>query len=165
MELCLATRPVLRLAGCLLLLAAMPAAGGEPGVIDIVPDQASVVMLGEMPKSVILGNPAIADVVIENGRLLIITGKAPGETNLIVLNAEGRELASHVLRVGGHASRFVAIYRGAKRQTLYCSPLCESALSSGDHADHVAASAAAIARKIEIVRRAAGMAASAAEKP
>ncbi len=141
----------------LLALSMTAAAPGnaQATAFDIAVDEARVIRLERSPKSVIVGNPSIADVTLENGRVLVVTGKAAGETNLIVLDAEGQEIAARTLRVGAASGSIVTLYNGRKRETLYCAPLCESIFSPGDDADHAAARAGATAKKLDAGRRAA----------
>ncbi len=138
-----------------LSVSAASPADSEATQFDIAVDEAKVIHLDQPPRSVIIGNPSIADVTLENGRILIVTGKAAGETNLIALDAEGREIAARIIRVGVNSGGIVTVYNGRKRETLYCAPLCESIFSAGDDADHAAARAAATARKLDAGRRAA----------
>jgi hypothetical protein len=49
--------------------------------------------------TVIVGNDGVADATLGGGGTIILTGKAIGATNLIVLDASGRELLSSALNV------------------------------------------------------------------
>lgn len=49
--------------------------------------------------TVVVGNNGVAEVTLGGGGTLILTGKNLGTTNLIVMNAEGRELLASPLRV------------------------------------------------------------------
>jgi hypothetical protein len=49
--------------------------------------------------TVIVGNDGVADATLGGGGTIILTGKAIGATNLIVLDATGRELLSSALNV------------------------------------------------------------------
>jgi Flp pilus assembly secretin CpaC len=75
--------------------------------------------------TVIVGNPAIADVNLINGRSLIITGHRVGQTSIMVLDSGGRELLHQTLAVGAADSGQVAIQRGGEATDYSCSPRCE----------------------------------------
>lgn len=50
----------------------------------------SQVLQFRMMSYVAIGNPAVADVVVKSGNELLLNGKAPGETNLLVWDKNGR---------------------------------------------------------------------------
>jgi hypothetical protein len=104
----------------------------ELHLVDIVIDQAKLVRLQKDASQVIVGNPAIADVTAQSARLLVITGKSYGTTNLIALDKDGRELFSTRLAVREGKSRKVTLYNGTVRQTYHCAPDCQRTLSIGD---------------------------------
>ena len=82
-----------------------------------------------------VGNPSIADVAIQNGKTLVVTGKSFGETNLIVMDADGKVFVNRRLIVQEPRSGFVTVYRGNARQTLHCAPYCTPPLVIGDAPD------------------------------
>ena len=67
-------------------LMAAPAAQAEDLVV--VYDQSQLLRLPRRAAEIIIGNPAIADVSIQTGDLLVVTGKTFGVTNIIALDAE-----------------------------------------------------------------------------
>jgi hypothetical protein len=124
----------LALAGLITLAAAMPAAAQNAKGPDIVVtiDQASLIRIDRPAAEIIVGNPSIADVAVQSGKVLIATGKSFGETNLIVLDADGKAVVSRRLIVQEPRTGFVTLYRGAARQTLHCAPYCTPPLVIGD---------------------------------
>ncbi len=118
--------------------------------LDLTLDEASVVRLDADAATVIVGNPVIADVIVENGRLLILTAKSLGQTNLIVLDKAGAGIASHVLRVDAGGSRFVSLFQNGRRETFLCAPMCESVASPGDDPETFKAATGAAREKIEL---------------
>jgi hypothetical protein len=61
---------------------------GEP--IEILPGSAKLLPLEKRPKTVIVGDPNLIDVAVENDRLAVLTAKHNlGQTNIIVLNEDG----------------------------------------------------------------------------
>jgi hypothetical protein len=130
-------KPSLIIAGLLLLSAAEPVLAQNAKGPDIVVmiDQASLVRLERPAAEIIVGNPSIADVAVQSGKVLIATGKSFGETNLIVLDAEGKVVVSRRLIVQEPRTGFVTLYRGPARQTLHCAPYCTPPLVIGDAPD------------------------------
>ncbi|MDX2265213.1 MAG: pilus assembly protein N-terminal domain-containing protein [Hyphomicrobiales bacterium] len=137
---------MLRLIAAWLLLTPGVAVALEPAV-DVPMDEARVLRLGADAGTVIVGNPAVADVTVEGRRVIIVTAKSPGRTNLIVLSADGEQIASTELRVGASGSSHVSVFEGGRRRTLFCAPVCEPAASIGDDAKTFDAAAGAIARR------------------
>ena len=58
---------------------------GAPESVVVLVDQAKVVRLPEKAQTVIVGNPAIADVAVQRNGVMVVTGKSFGVTNLIEL--------------------------------------------------------------------------------
>ena len=81
-----------RIALGLLLLAALmlprPAAAAD--TLSITLDQATIMKLPEKVSTIVVGNPLIADVAVQSGGLVVVTGKGYGSTNLIALDRTGR---------------------------------------------------------------------------
>lgn len=75
--------------------------------------------------TVVVGNPAIADVNLVNGRSLLITGHAVGQTSIMVLDSSGRETFHQTIVVGAADAGQVSVQRGADVTDYSCSPRCE----------------------------------------
>lgn len=87
---------------CLSLLAApMTALAAE--VLEVPLGGAATLPLRGAARSVVVGNPAIADVTVDGARTVSVFGKAPGGTTLAVLDAGGGVLAERrvVVLAGG----------------------------------------------------------------
>ena len=95
-------------------------------------DQAKLIRLDKPGAEIIIGNPSIADVSVQSSRLLVITGKSAGLTNMIVLDGNGRLTLSKKIFVAADTKRLVTLNKGAARQTYSCSPSCGPALVPGD---------------------------------
>lgn len=74
--------PILLLAGVHLAVAGAMADG-----LNVDWRQAKVVRLAKPASSIIVGDPTVVDVTLDDPRTLIVFGKTPGETNMIVLTA------------------------------------------------------------------------------
>ena len=60
--------------------------------LDITLDQATLMKLPDKVATIVVGNPMIADVAVQSGGLVVVTGKGFGSTNLIVLDRAGAVL-------------------------------------------------------------------------
>lgn len=125
-----------------LLLVATLAAGGTASAnaadqsINVLIDQASLLKLDRPAAEIVVGNPSIADVSVQSGKVLVLTGKSFGETNLIVLDADGKTIISKQLVVSEPRTGFVTVYRGTAQQTVHCAPYCTPQLVIGDNPDY-----------------------------
>jgi Flp pilus assembly secretin CpaC len=81
---------------------------------------------------VVVGNPLIADVSIQPGGQLVVTGKGYGVTNLIALDRSGRVLLEKTVEVQGPKEDVVVVYRGVERESYSCTPNCEKRITLGD---------------------------------
>ena len=86
--------------------------------------------------SVVLGNPKIADVVVHDDRLLFVTGKSFGTTNLLVFDKEKRQIFSSEITVIADEANLVTVNRSGSNYTYDCAPDCRPTLNVGDEAGH-----------------------------
>ena len=119
------------------LAAALVCASMPPGLaagrdIEVLIDQAMMLRLERPAAEIVVGNPSIADVSVQSGDTLVLTGKSFGETNLIVMDTHGELLVNRRVVVQEPDGGFVTVFRGVKRETLHCSPNCETQLVIGD---------------------------------
>lgn len=129
-------------AACLvvtLLTAQGAAATDAPGSAEpmthgmtLTMDQARIVRMPARVATLVIGNPLIADATVQNGGMMILTGKGIGSTNLIALDARGEQLMSMQIRVRPQNDAVVQVYRGVERETYSCTPTCERTLAIGD---------------------------------
>lgn len=136
-----------------LVLAAGLAYGSvQPGFaagrdIEVLIDQATMLRLERPAAEIVVGNPSIADVSVQSGDTLILTGKSFGETNLMVIDTQGKLIANRRVVVQEPDGGFVTVRRGIKRETLHCSPNCETPLVIGDYSTYFEDLAKAIRTK------------------
>jgi len=123
--------------------------------VEVIIDEAKLVRLDRPAAEIVVGNPSIADVSVQSGKLLVVTGKSFGETNLIVMDANGKLVANRQLIVQEPRTGFVTMYRGSKRQTLHCAPYCTPPLVIGDTPNIFEAVAGQITKKESISQSAA----------
>jgi hypothetical protein len=127
-------------------------------VVDVAIDEARLVRLKTDAAEIIVGNPAIADVVAQSSRLLVVTGKSYGSTNVIALDASGQEIYSARLGVKEGDVRLVRIYKGTLRQSLHCAPGCQRTLAIGDDKTQFEQIADTVTKRFKVVQSAMGSA-------
>lgn len=100
--------------------------------VQVVVDHAKVLRLPEKAQTVIVGNPAIADVTVQRNGVMVVTGKSYGVTNLIALDATGALLAESTVRVGAATDSILTVQRGLERESYSCNPACQPSAQLGD---------------------------------
>ena len=128
----------LRLAAAALIAAAMlvaPASAAPADIIDLTIDFAKLMTLDRPATTIVIGNPGIFDASIGNDKTIVLTGKTAGTTNMIILDADGKEITNAVVRVSSDIRRLTTVFKGSNRQTFSCSPTCEQVISVGDSSD------------------------------
>ena len=123
---------------CLLPAGAVVAAAA-PDQIDVVVDQAKLVKLPERIATLVVGNPLIADVTLQAGGMMIVTGKGYGSTNVIAMDREGKVLTDRMIEVTGPSDNLVTVYRGVDRETYSCMPICQRRITLGDGQEYFSA--------------------------
>ena len=118
----------LGLAAFLAATSAIPAFAG-PG-IEVVMNQAKIVKLSRAADTIVIGNPEIADVSVQDGSTVVLTGKGFGVTNLVILDEAGSPIIDEQVTVTRATAASVRIYRRAQVQTMSCTPYCEGAYKS-----------------------------------
>jgi Flp pilus assembly secretin CpaC len=104
---------------------------GAAETLTVVLDQAQIAQLPERAGTIVIGNPLIADVTLQAGGNMVITGKGYGSTNIIVLDRTGAILMTKIVRVVGPRDT-VVVYRGIDRESYSCAPDCERRITLGD---------------------------------
>src|SRR5689334_13184541 len=95
------------LASAVLLWPVMSLAAPEPDRIAVNVDQAKLVKLPTGIATIVVGNPLIADVSLQNGGLVVVTGKGYGATNFIALDRAGQVLVDRQIQVEGPSDQLV----------------------------------------------------------
>jgi hypothetical protein len=108
------------------------AALADPAAIAVSVDQAKLVKLPERVATIVVGNPMIADVTLQNGGILVVTGKGYGATNFIAMDRAGQILEDRQIQVAGPSDQLVTVYRGVDRETYSCMPICQKRVTLGD---------------------------------
>ncbi len=101
--------------------------------IDILVDEAKLVELNRPIAQVIIGNPAIADVAVQSKKVLVFTGKSAGQTNIILLDENNRQILNRKVQVNtANDSGLVIVHRGTSRSSYHCGTICNGQLAFGD---------------------------------
>ena len=95
-------------------------------------DQSQLLRLPRPVAEVIIGNPSIADVAIQGGNLLVVTGKTFGMTNIIALDAERNIIQDQRVLVERDQKSTINVQKGTLRQSFSCTPNCSPTLTIGD---------------------------------
>ncbi len=100
--------------------------------MELVIDTAAPVRLSGDAAGVVIGNPAIAGVSVQSGRLLFVTGRSYGSTSLTVVDSSGATLYHGRVTVIPDETGAVMVTRGTDTSRLSCNPVCRPAPDIGD---------------------------------
>ncbi len=126
--------PAMALTASIVTVAAAQAQDAQPSEsIQLVLNKAKVLQLPANASTVVVGNPAVADVtIVRRTKYMVLTGKGFGETNLIALDSQGRSVGESVIRVSASTNNMI-VQRGMDRETWDCAPRCQPTFSLGDN--------------------------------
>jgi Pilus formation protein N terminal region len=74
---------------------------------------------------------SIADVTV-NGKQVFVHGHAFGDTNLLILDTSGNQIANFDITVAHSPTNALALYKAGVRTSYTCAPLCEVTMQLGD---------------------------------
>jgi|SRR6185437_6148506 len=106
--------------------------GPESKSIAVNVDQAKLVKLPPKVATIVVGNPLIADITLQPGGLMVVTGKGYGATNFIAMDRAGEVLVDRIIQVEGPTDQLVTVYRGIERESYTCMPVCQRRVTLGD---------------------------------
>ena len=114
------------------LMTIVPAAAETSEPISVKVNMARILRISAPAATVIIGNPGVADITIQDPQTLVLTGRSYGQTNLIVLDSAGNPVADTIVSVVQGQADTVTVYMGTARQTLACQPVCQPTVTLGD---------------------------------
>ena len=117
--------PLGALALSLATLLPLTASASDEDAIKVELDYARVIKLDRAVSRVIIGNAEIADATVSDSKTIILTGKAFGTTNLVILDADGTAIVDERVLVSLEANNTMQVYRQTDRQVMSCTPACE----------------------------------------
>ena len=98
----------------------------DEGMMRVFLNHAKVLKLDQPVSKVIIGNSEVADATVADSRTIVLTGKAFGTTNLVLLDAQGNALLDERILVSIDEGNTVRLYRQTERTVLSCTPSCET---------------------------------------
>ena len=112
---------------CLAALAAGPAPAAD--FISIGIGQVSVVHASQSIGTVAVGDPKIADVAIEGDAAVVVFGKKPGQTDLVLMSHNHRLILRQRIVVGTAGGPDTVVVRrpgetGISDEGWFCAPNC-----------------------------------------
>ena len=117
-----------------------PAAGfaaPAPETVAVNVDQAKLVRLPGKVSTIVVGNPMIADVTLQPGGIVVVTGKGYGATNFIALDRAGEIVVDRIIQVEGPSDyQLITVYRGVEQNTYSCMPVCQRRVTLGDGGEY-----------------------------
>lgn len=130
------TKSIMLMAG--LIACASPALAGSDDVYKVELNKTEIVRLPGAASSIIVGNPKIADVTVHSVDTIFVVGRGFGETNLIVLDAQGNTMMDTNLQVVNTlSSHGVRLYNARMRETYSCIPYCGPSPVLGDNPEFI----------------------------
>jgi Flp pilus assembly secretin CpaC len=119
-----------------ILMAASAAHAASGGAFKVAIDQAKPLMLSAPAAGIVVGNPAIAAVSLQSDRLLFVTGRTYGTTNLVVVGANGRPIYESRITVTPDegSSTVVMVTKGTATVRNECAPICRRTPDVADDA-------------------------------
>ena len=102
------------------------------GPIAVNMDQSKLIRLPERAATIVIGNPLVADITLQPGGIIIVTGKSYGATNFVAMDRNGEVLLDRIILVESAADPIVTVYRGIERESYSCMPICQPRITLGD---------------------------------
>jgi hypothetical protein len=111
------------------LVIGAPATAQSERTVELRPGFTTLLRFDRAVSTVVIGNPLVADAIARTDRAILVTGRAVGTTNLIVLNGEGAEIYSALVIVAtGRADpgdvRIHTARQLHSHYSYYCTPEC-----------------------------------------
>jgi Flp pilus assembly secretin CpaC len=122
--------PMLAAAAALAITVSPHGAKADDLVVNY--DQSQLLKLSRPAAEIIIGNPAIADVTVQSGSQLVVTGKTFGITNMIILDAQRNIIQEQRILVKRDEAKVLNLNRGTQRQSYNCTPQCNPSIIIGD---------------------------------
>ncbi len=121
------------LAAAALAATALTAAAGQAATLKVTISKAEVVTLDGTATVVLIANPDVADVVLEQGHILFVLGKRPGETRLFAYDNNGNRLLERDVVVVPENERAVTVTRAVQPTDYSCDPRCVATGGAGQN--------------------------------
>ncbi|MBX7248777.1 MAG: pilus assembly protein N-terminal domain-containing protein [Caulobacteraceae bacterium] len=117
------------LLACLVAAAVSTPAMAAPQT-SVAIDHTTRINLRSAAASVVVGNPAVADVTVVDPHTLFLQGKGYGVTEVVVLDPLGRTIWQGEVVVTAPTQGAVSIYRGSQVTEMACAQSCAASVRS-----------------------------------
>ena len=115
----------------ILPLISLPSWAGEP--LRVALNKTSVLRIESNVSNVSIGNPEIADILVESPRLILVVPKKTGETNLLIFDSKNAEIHNFDIIVSPQSLRHLTLYRSTTGVTTFnCDPRCTAVKTPGE---------------------------------
>lgn len=95
-------------------------------------DQVRPYELEKPAGQIVVGNPAIADVTVQDKNRVFLFGKSPGMTNMYIVDDNGQLVENIIIRVRAAAAGMLVMHRGVMQTTYNCTSRCDPTITVGD---------------------------------
>ena len=82
--------------------------------------------------SVVIGDPAVADITVKSNTEILVFGRSPGATNLTFFSPEGDLIKVLEISVRNTSANRVLLQSGSYRYSFNCTDICEQTPTIGD---------------------------------
>lgn len=89
--------------------------------VDLLIDFAEILRIEGDVSVIVLGNANIADASVIAAGTIVLTGKAVGTTNVVVMRPDGGILSEFRVQVGAHKPGAVTVRRGLRPSSYACT--------------------------------------------
>jgi hypothetical protein len=113
-----------------LALAAASPALAAPGLVVAI-DHSQRLHVSRPAGSVIVGNPAVADVTVVDAHTVFVSGRGYGVSEIVVLDPLGRTIWQGDVVVTAPSAGQVSVYRGTQVTEMACATLCSPSVRPG----------------------------------
>ncbi|QWW67992.1 pilus assembly protein N-terminal domain-containing protein [Rhizobium sp. WYJ-E13] len=107
------------------------AACAQEDMLRVYMDHARVLKLDRPVSKVIVGNAKVADATVADAKTIVLTGRAFGTTNIVLLDGDGNAILDERILVSIDEGNTVRVYRQTERSVLSCTPNCEQHSQQG----------------------------------
>ncbi len=109
--------------------ASSPASAGQ---VWLTIDQVRPYEIERPAGEIVVGNPGIADITVQDKTRILLFGKSPGVTNMYIFDEEGKAIDNLIVRVNASSAGMLTLNRGAERTTYACTDNCNATQTVGD---------------------------------
>jgi Flp pilus assembly secretin CpaC len=104
----------------------------QAGQIWLTMDYVRPYKLERPATDIIIGNPAIADITVQDASNILFFGKTPGITNIYILDENGETIENLIVRVRTNTTDLLTLHEGSSRTTYNCTTNCDATITVGD---------------------------------